>query len=531
MAEPGVTTPYSTVVPYLGELPAWVPEEEQERVSSYHKYDDMYWSRPEAFKLALVDDDAGPIYVPKAMTVVDTTAHFLLKGLTIKAPGNSQELQKALDDLLRREQFYSKFHAAKSSGVSRGDFILHITADQSKLDGKRISINTVHPAAYFPVHDDWDPEKLLRVHLAEQFERREGGMLKTYIRRLTYEYEYTATGRRVWRTEGFFEERDWFDPKKANLVRSLLKRTMLPEEIDTIPVYHFKNKEWQGEDYGSSELRGFERLLQGINQTITDEEMALALEGLGVYATDAAGPVDPTTKARVPWQIAPARVMEVPLGSFFKRVEGVGSITPMLDHAKFLEEALFEASATSDVARGAVEAAVAESGIALAIKFMPTLAKIEVRDLAGLDKLQQFWYDWRKWSDIFEGTSFADGDELEISIGDKLPQDKVAKLNELNNMFDRKIISAKYYREEMAKLGYVFPDDIEAQLQQEADAAFEAAQKLAALNKPDPAEGEAPNEDGKGKSGVAGRPRENRPAKRNRSNNRSKPNESAATEA
>lgn len=531
MAEPGVTTPYSTVVPFLGELPSWIPEEEQERVASYHKYDDMYWSRPESFKLAMVDDDAGPIYVPKAMTVVDTTAHFLMKGLSVAAPGSNKELQDALEAVMAREQFYSKFHVAKQSGVTRGDFIFHISADESKLEGRRISINTVHPAAYFPVYDDWDPEKLMRVHLAEQFERREDGRVVVYVRRLTYEYEYRENStRRVWRTEGFFKEKDWFDPRKAELVRSLLKRTMLPEEIDTIPVYHFKNKEWQGEDYGSSELRGFERLLQGINQTITDEEVALALEGLGVYATDAAGPVDPSSNARVPWQIAPARVMEVPLGSYFKRVEGVGSVTPMLDHVKYMEEALFEASATSDVARGAVEASVAASGIALAIKFMPTLAKIEVRDLAGLDKLKQFWFDWRKWSDFFEGTSFDEGPELEITIGDKLPQDKVAKLNELNNMFDRKIIPASFYRSEMAKLGYVFPEDIEATLQQEADAAFEAAQKLAALNKPDPAE-DGVAEDGKGKSGVAGRPREQRPAKRNKSNNRNRPNESAGKEA
>lgn len=526
MATGDVVTPYSTVAPYFfGDMPVWVPEEEQERCASYLKYDDIYWQRPESFKLAVVDEDAGPIYVPKAMTVVDTTSHYLLKGLTIAAPAKSAELKKALDDILKREMFYSKFHTAKHSGVTRGDFILHISADETKPDGKKISINTVHPAAYFPVYDEWDPDKIIRVHLAEQFEKREDGRVKIYIRRLTYEYEYTAAGRRVWRTEGFFDEKDWFDPRKAVLRRALLKRTMLDDEIDTIPVYHFKNKEWQGEDFGSSELRGFERLLQGINQTVTDEEVALALEGLGVYATDASGPVDPNSNQRVPWEIAPARVMEVPTGSYFKRVEGVSSITPMLEHIKYLEDSLFEASGTTDVARGAIEASVAESGIALAIKFLPTLAKIELRDETGLGKLEQFWYDWKKWHKVFESQDFTEID-IDISIGDKLPEDKVERLNMLNNMFDRKIISRAYYRSEMEKMGFTFPEDIEAQLSKEADEAFDRAQKLAALNKSDE------EDPGEGKSGVAGRPPAGQErARENGSKNKSRPNESGGTEA
>jgi hypothetical protein len=190
---------------------------------------------------------------------------------------------------MARERWMSKFHIAKHSGVTRGDYIIHIYADENKEPGTRVSINTVHPAAYFPVYDDWNPDKLIRVHLAEVYERFEDGRMKTYIRKLTYEYIFTANRRRVSRTEGMFEVKDWFDPAKAEMVKSLLKKTELPEEIDTIPVYIFPNQEWQGGDFGRSELSGFERIFQAIDQTMTDEEMALALEGLGVYATDAAG--------------------------------------------------------------------------------------------------------------------------------------------------------------------------------------------------------------------------------------------------
>lgn len=521
-----MTTPYTTVAPYFGELAPWVPEEEQDRIAAYLKYDDIYWSEQGAIKLAVIDDDTSPIYVPKAKTIVDTTSHFLLKGLSITAPESNAEMTAALKALFDRELFLSKFHTAKHSGVSRGDFLLHISADPAKAPGSRISINTVHPASWFPVYDEWDPEKLIKVHLAEQFEKRDDGRVKTYLRRLTYEYVTVAGNRRVKRSEGFFEEKDWFDPKKERLVRRLLKTELLPETITTIPVYHFKNIDWQGQDYGSSELRGTERLLQAINQTVTDEEVALALEGLGVYATDAAGPVD-ANGTRTAWEVAPARVMEVPLGSYFKRVEGVGSVTPMLDHVKYLQESLYEGSGTTEVARGVVEATVAQSGIALAIKFLPSLAKIEQRDYTGMEKLRQFFFDWNRWHAEFEGQNFGEA-EVTVSIGDKLPDDKVARLNELNNMFDRQVISAAFFRAEMTRIGgYVFPDDIEDQIAKDAEAKFEMAQKLADLNK----QNNEVNEDGAGKSGVAGRPREDRPASTNRSNNSGRPNESGGNEA
>lgn len=526
------TAPYSTVQPFFQDMPRWVPEEEQERVASYTQYDDMYWSARQAFKLALVDDEAGPIYVPKAKTIVDTTSHYLLKGLAVTAPAENAEMGKALEDLFARERFYSMFHIAKHSGVSRGDFLLHITADEDKPEGSRLSLTSVHPAAWFPVYDDWDPEKLIRVHLAEQFEHRKDGRVDTYIRRLTYEYVKVNGTRRVKRTEGFFKEQDWFDPKKEEQIKALLRPTLLPEAITTIPVYRFKNIDWQGDDHGSSELRGFERLLQAINQSITDEEVALALEGLGVYATDAAGPVDEQSGKRLPWEVAPARVMELPTGAYFKRVEGVGSITPMLEHVKYMQEALYEASGTSDISRGVVDVQVAQSGIALALKFLPTLAKIEERDNSGIEGLKQFFHDWKAWQAEFEGQDFGDI-EVNVTVGDKLPHDDVKTLNELNNMLDRGVIDTTYYREKMTELGYEFPDDIEDRIAKEAAAKFELAQKMADLNKQNNEVDDA-RETGKGKSGVAGRPTQGNTRTRerkSRSRNKAKPNESAGTEA
>ena len=88
-------------------------------------------------------------------------------------------------------------------------------------------------------------------------------------------------------------------------------------------------------------------------------------------------------------------------------------------------------------------------------------------------------------------------------------------------MRDRKIIPASFYRSEMEKLGYAFPDDIEEQLRKESEQAFQdqiqnmfAAQQMSAQNK----SSESESQDTANPSG-------------NRSNNKSRPNESGGTEA
>jgi hypothetical protein len=453
-----IFTPYSTVAPFIRGMPTWVPEDDQQRIASYQTYEEIYWNNPAAFELIRRGAEDFPIYIPNARTIVDTTAHFILKGLSInfEDPEANAEATLALQAFLRRERFYSKFNIAKHSGVVRGDFLLHLTADPDKPEGRRISLNSVDPASYFPVADDDDLDRITKVHLVEQFENDEEEVV---VRKLTYWYEGEGDARTVWRSEAIFELDEWAEPDVSPM-EVTLPPAALPPELTTIPVYHFQNIGWQGQPFGSSELRGFERLLGAVNQSISDEELALALVGLGVYATDADSPTDESGN-EVPWQIAPAKVIEHEVGRNFKRVEGISSVAPMRDHIKYLEEKLFEASGTSEVARGSVDVGVAESGIALAIRFVPMAAKIEMRDQTGLDVLTQFFFDWKSWHKAYEGPDFL---ELPITpvIGEKLPINRKAIVEELNSMLERKVISRAFYRQRMTELfGYTFPDEME----------------------------------------------------------------------
>lgn len=465
--------PYSTVTPLVRGMPTWVSEDEQARLGAYSTYEQMYWNAPDTFKLAQRGTDQLPIYIPNPMTVVDTTAHYLLKGLsfTFQDAESNVDAAMALLAFLDRERVESKLHIAKHSGVVRGDWLLHLTADPEMPEGRRLSLVSVDPGAYFPDYEDDDLDQLKAVNLVEQITMP--GEDEVRVKKLRYEYFIPGGGgqRIVIRSEAIYELDGWAEPG-AKPIQVTMQAEPLPGLIDTIPVYHFHNKSWQGDPFGSSELRAHERLFASVNQAITDQELALALQGLGVYATDAPKPTDDEGN-ELDWVIAPAGVIEHGEGNTFKRVEGVGSVQPMLNHIEYLESKLMEATGTSSVARGKVDVGVAESGIALAIKFLPTLAKIEERDKAGIARLKQFFFDWKMWHREYEGQDFTET-PIEVELGEKLPMDRAGKVKELTDMLENKVISRSYYREEMAKLGYVFPDDMEQQIIREEAALTEA---------------------------------------------------------
>lgn len=503
----------------LGVLPIWVPEEDQARIAAYEKYNQIYWNEPRQFALRVLDGEV-PVYIPNARTIVDTTSHYILKGLTLNTEDASTKA--ALAQFLKREAFYSRFHTAKHKGVAVGDYAFHMTADPKKAEGTRISLNAVDVSSVFPIYDEDQPEKLIGCHIAEQYWLPDDPH-KTRIRKLTYRLVEVDGKKRVSREEAIWElDPKWWG-KEPKRVKTLIPYGLLDERITVIPIYWFKNIAWDGQEFGSSELRGFETILQQVSQGATDISASLALEGLGVYATDGGRPVDNNGR-ETDWEVAPGKVMEVPSGSYFRRVEGVGSITPMTDAINYMESKLREGTSLSDVALGRVDVQTAQSGIALAIKFLPTLAKVEERDNAGIDRLTQMFYDWKTWYNVFEHKTL--NGEITPAIGDKLPENRTERVNELNNMMDRKVISRKYYRDEMTKLGYTFPENMEDEIQKEV----ELDAKRSALTAPPGLQQNAADASAGLKPPPAGGGMAEKAAA-NRSNNRSRPNESGGTES
>ena len=472
-------TPYSTLNLFWPQLmPTWIASElDQQRIQSYQIYEQIYWNMPETFKLVYRGQEDKPIYVPSGRTIIEATNRYIAPdfGFTV-APRmgseqtvNSETISQAtayLEDLFTRERFFSKFAGNKRYGLIRGDWLWHIVADSAKPEGSRISIYPLDPGSYFPIWHPDDLDRVLGCHIVDTFTEND----ETFIKRLTYRKSETFGGA-ITVEEAIFELDDWEGPS-AKPVKILRPLQQVPG-ITTLPVYHIKNFEEPANPFGSSELRGVERLIGAVNQSISDEELALALEGLGLYATDAPRPTNDEGE-ETDWVLGPGRVVEMDPGHTFNRISGISSVAPYQDHVGYLEKRLFQALGVSDAALGIVDVSVAQSGIALQLQFQPMVAKTNEKDRDIIDVHAQMFYDLAtQWLPTYEGLSF-EGMRVMPRIGGKIPIDRVAKFTELKQMLELGVISAQYYRMEAARLGYVFPDDIEQQIDQERRAKAEA---------------------------------------------------------
>lgn len=463
-------TPYSTGAEFFGTKPTWIPDElDIARIQSYQIYEEMYWNVPDTFKVSLRGTNTLPIYVPASRTVIDTTNRYYGVDFMPIVSGTGQAVAAAdlaLKDFMKREKFRSKYNGMKRYGLIQGDSLWHLTADATKPIGSRLRITAIDPAMYFPIPDEEDVDRIVGVHLVELITTPDGPR----IRRLTYRKGDPRPDGTTPITveEGIFKTDKWGGPEDVaeTVVR---QEEELPPEITSLPVYHTKNTDTPGDPFGSSEVRGLERLMGALNQTMSDEDLSLALMGIGMYATDASQPIDPKTKQPVPWQLGPGRVVHHD-GTRWDRIQGVGSLSESYGaHYVRLWEAIKQASSTPDIAIGSVDVQVASSGIALALQLGPMLAKASEKNDLLLDTHNQLFYDiLTMWMPAYEETTF-EGVSVDCRVGNAVPINREERFAELNDMLDRGIIDTDYYRSEAKKLGYSFPEDIGPKAKAEYD--------------------------------------------------------------
>jgi hypothetical protein len=483
MSQPGVFTPYSTIRPLLGSLPGWVSAEEQERIGSYQKYEEIYWSSEAGFVEVMRGDNDQPIFLPTARTLVNAVDRYTCPDFNYSiAPGLSaspedvQLATLAFESLLAREAFFSQFAGNKLYGLIRGDALWHVMADPAKPLGKRLSLRTVDPASYFPVYDEEDPDRLLKVHLAEQI-TVDG---QTMISRQTYEKVFDEADGSVvgiMRSHGIFKSEKWWELTTPE--RTVLPPELLPPEIRAIPVYHWKNFSTTT-PFGSSEMRGLESVLAAINQAITDEDQTLAVEGLGIYATDGAGPVD-SAGNEVDWVFGPGRVITRANG--LRRISGATSVSPYGDHINRMERAAKESIGASDVAIGTADSATAESGVALVIRLGPMLANTGKKDRALIDLFRQFFYDLCSWITVYEEVPLLDGTGKEAvpkvvitpTVGDKIPTNSAKVVRDVIDLrlAVPPVISLRTAHNWLRAAGLDIPDDELTHLANEAAGVYD----------------------------------------------------------
>lgn len=458
-------TQWSTVAPLMGVLPSWLGKEDAERIEAYRIYEQMYDNVPDTYQLAQRGSDSQPIYIPAPKIIVEATNRFLATGWQymvnprIGTPQDQSLVTNALAQLFKRELFYAKFSTQKRYCLIRGDAVWHFVGDPLKPEGRRISIYEVDPASYFPIYDVENLERIVGCHLVDRVKVGDDNL----VRRQTYRKDPergTITSETTLWEEGKWDDRNLVaaDLSQKGVITPLFE---LPPSITSLPVYHIKNSRIPGAPFGGSELKGIERLAAAVNQAISDEELSLALDGIGVYATTSGPPTD-ASGAEVNWRLGPGRVAELgDQADKFWRVTGVGSVAPYLDHVRFIMGTMQQSAAVPDVAAGNVDVSVAESGIALYLQLAPILAKNAEKEQEMLGVYDHMLYDLvQMWLPSYEGTPAGIATEVVSIIDDPMPVNREVRVQEIMALVAAKIVSIEYAREELSKFGYRFPDNM-----------------------------------------------------------------------
>lgn len=510
-------SPYTTTRDLARPVPSHVTDlEDVERVRAYGTYEDIWNNIPEAFAALLraEDDPLARRYVPVVREILEATNRYLATdmettwtpnpGVTI-TDDQMSEWRGRLGAFWAREEVAIKFLSSKRWLLVKGDGLLHLAADPSKAEGARIRLTQVEPEQYFPIYDPADGERVLGCYLASVVlddEEEEIVQRIEYHRVTTIERaaEFAAPLGTVFYRLGFFELDGWDDRDPENELKPVdppewatpiegapdpFAGFPLDPRITSIPVYHIRNRRRGGKPgrFGTSEIQGLETVFAGIIQNTTDEDLAVALTGLGVYYTDSGKSRDANGN-EIAWEIGPASVAELEKDGKFGRVSGITTVQPMQEHIDYLMKTARGANAAPEIASGRTESSAQISGVALRIQFMPTLAANAERE----EELASIWthllFDlMTMWFPVYEGWQPLDV-QPGVVFGDPLPPDREAVIREVMGMLSPvQIVSKEWAVGYLAeKLGYEFPAGMVEAAAAEQQAALDAEAALIAAN-------------------------------------------------
>ena len=456
-----------------------VDAHDKRRIQAQDLYENLYINSTFNLKLVLRGDDTYPIIMPSGQKMIEATNRFLGLNLDYVVEGvGDVGTQAALDtyfkSLYKREKVKAKFESSKRWGLIRGDGFLLIYADPNKPAGKRLSVCEIDPRQVFAIEDA--NTNLVGYYLAEVVQdfRDPDDTSKQICKRISYRKQFNdndePTG--VVTTDvTHWEIGKWDVRNPENELDQVPgsnfdeEEMALPSPISELPLYHWTNKCFQGSTWGTSQLAGLETLLYALNQTLTDEDATIVFQGLGMYVTTSAPPIDAATGEITNWNIGPKQVIEIGTDQKFERVTGVGNLQPFQDHMNFIgEKGLAESAGIPEVAIGRVDVSSAESGIALKLQLMPLLAQNAEKELEMINVMDQFHYDiTTMWLPAYEKEIFGNADTMaEMSVvclfDDPMPEDRDSEIQEMILLRTSNLILTSMAVEKLQGLGWKYPN-------------------------------------------------------------------------
>lgn len=469
---------------------------DKKRCQAYDLYDGIYLNWPNSIKLVLRGANSLPIYIPSGRKIVNTTDRFLGKNIDYYVEpegldGNPAdatalaEVEKYFEALYDRETVRSKIASSKKWGLARGDAVLLVTADEKKPQGSRISIHEVDPRQVFVI-DGPTPNSVAGYHVTELIRDPRDDDPKTtkqICQRQTWRKEVNDAGvytGKILYSQTFWEVGKWDDrlltPDDMEPVRGFdldeIEEAAMPDEIRALPIYRWQTDPPQNSSWGTSILSGLETPIFAINQSISDEDLTLAMRGLGMYVTNAAPPIDESGQI-LSWNVGPGQVIELSAEQEFNNVAGVQDISPYVDHMTFVDDkGISESSGLPGVAIGRVDVTVAESGISLKLQLDPLLAANSDRELALVTTLNQMHYDLvSMWIPAFEKWDTM-GVIVSVVFEDPMPVNEQQEIQDMVLLWTSDLILTEMAVEKLSKMGWRYPagmstDEIVAALEEQ----------------------------------------------------------------
>jgi hypothetical protein len=481
----GTGTQWDTIAPLLGATPGWASNTPDAlRMAAYEWCDQIYWNSPKTWLKLWRGSENNPIYLPSGKVLVNAINRFLGVqfdfAVTSATPNDPAILttRAAFTKLFRRERFFAQFIEQKRNVLKRGDAFWQVYADAAKPTGTQVNIKALDPATVFPIYDATDDTRLLGYYIAQLITDPDDDA-KEYVERIAYRKVLNSDGTVAYASDGtvqityekvWCETDKWDDRPESDQTQISVVKTVEPlftiPGCTSLPVYHLRNGDTTAR-FGSSEFRGVEGVLAAISRTVTDEDLALALEGLGLYVTNSGPPKGADGVTTVPWQLGPGRVVELTGGGeddadkvFFERVQGISSVEPFETFKGSLADDVAQASGVPGVALGNVDVALAESGIALALKMMPLLAGNREREVELLSNIDNLFYDLATfWLPTYDGMPAAPTVDVTPVFGDAMPIDRAAVIAEVTALLATvpPLITPEQARAILTdKLGYEF---------------------------------------------------------------------------
>jgi hypothetical protein len=456
------------------------------RIQAYDYYEDLYINATQNLALNLRGEDQVPLLVPNARKIVEATHRFLGKNLDyfVDATGDGgaqEEVDKWWKDFYKREAIRSKFESNKRWGLIRGDACFYVYAKPQKTSGKRLCIEELDPRFVFEINESpHDAKETSGYHIVEKVQdfREEDKPDKQIAKVRTFRKVYDETGAVTGVTSElkYYEIGKWDDRtvKAREDQEPIPGNNDHPDEdpefigsesvpITNLPIYKWRTRAPQNSSWGHSILTGLETLLYAINQSLTDEDLTIVFQGLGMYVTTAGRPRDDNGNPTA-WNIGPKQVIEIGQEQDFKKVTGVDSVTPFQDHMNFIDEkGISESSGTPEIAIGRVDVAVAESGISLQLQMMPLLASNSELELEMINVLDQMHHDiTTQWLPAYEVEMFGEIEtmaELTVVVlfDDPMPKNRDTEITETQLLYTNNMILTVMMIQKLRDLGWRWP--------------------------------------------------------------------------